>query len=114
MPHEHSAADMQQCIQDCLDCHEACLETVRHCLTQGGRHAEVGHVTMLLDCAQICAASADFMLRGSHHHADTCGLCATICDACADDCSTFADDAFMAACADECRRCAISCRDMAG
>ena len=68
---------------------------------------------LLLDCAQICATSADFMLRMSDHHPQVCGVCADICDACARECESMADGAeFMRRCADACRRCAESCRRM--
>jgi hypothetical protein len=107
-------AEMQQCTQNCLDCHAICLETAKHCLKMGGKHAAPDHITLLLDCAQICATSADFMLRGSDLHARTCGVCAEICERCAQDCERIADgDAQMLACAQMCRRCADSCRRMA-
>jgi voltage-gated potassium channel len=109
-----STPEMQQCIQNCLDCHRICVETAQHCLTLGGSHAEAKHIQTMLDCAQICQTSADFMLRGSAMHGRTCGVCAEACDACAADCDRFAgDDIMMKACADACRRCAESCKQMA-
>ncbi|MEA5507175.1 four-helix bundle copper-binding protein [Halotia wernerae UHCC 0503] len=105
--------EMQQCIQNCLDCHSICLNTVTYCLRKGGRHAEPAHIRLMLDCADICNTSANFMLRGSDLHARTCGVCAELCQRCADDCDRMGDDAQMKACADMCRRCADSCRKMA-
>ncbi len=117
MPHtaEHHMSNqaMQQCIQECLDCHSICLQTVQHCLELGGKNAESHHITMLLDCAEICQTSANFMLRSSNFHTRTCALCAEICEQCAADCERFGDDAQMKACAENCRRCAESCRRMA-
>ena len=112
MAHDHMTAEMQECIQNCLDCHSVCLETVAHCLELGGRHAEASHIRLMLDCSDICRTSADFMLRGSAHHSAVCGLCATICDACAADCERMGDDELMRGCAQACRRCAESCRRM--
>lgn len=112
MTHTHTR-DMQECIDNCTRCHAICGETVTHCLEKGGRHAEVSHVRLLLDCAQICATSADFMLRGSDLHARTCEVCAEVCARCAEDCERMADDDMMRRCAEECRRCAESCRRMA-
>ena len=109
-----SSAYMQTCIDNCADCHRVCLETVAHCLRKGGRHADAEHLTLLLDCAQICTTSADFMMRGSERHSLTCGVCAKICTACAEACEAMGDDAQMKACAEACRRCAESCREMAG
>ncbi|HSJ58506.1 MAG TPA: four-helix bundle copper-binding protein [Anaerolineae bacterium] len=104
---------MQQCIEECLDCHSICLETVAHCLQMGGKHAQPQHIVMLLDCAEICQTSANYMLRESPLHGRTCGLCAQVCELCAQDCETFPDDEQMMACAEECRRCAASCEEMA-
>ena len=107
-------ASMQQCIEECLNCHRTCVETMQHCLEKGGKHAKAEHIRTLLDCAQICATSADFMLRGSDLHVHTCAACAAVCEACAKSCEEIADDAEMKRCADVCRRCAASCREMAG
>jgi hypothetical protein len=105
--------DMQACIDECASCHNICVETVAYCLEQGGRHAAPAHIRLLLDCADICRTSADFMLRGSELHGYTCGICAAICERCAQDCEWFGDDEMMRRCADACRSCAESCRRMA-
>jgi hypothetical protein len=106
--------EMQECIRNCQDCHSICLATVPHCLDMGGDHAAPVHIALLLDCAQICQTSADFMLRGSMLHSQVCGLCADLCERCAEDCQRLANgDAQMLACAEVCRRCADSCRRMA-
>lgn len=105
--------EMQHCIDECLACHRVCLETVTHCLQMGGRHAEAAHIRLLLDCAEICQTSANFMLRGSDLHGRTCGVCAEVCTRCAEDCERFGDDAQMLACAETCRRCAALCHEMA-
>jgi hypothetical protein len=108
------AANMDECIRNCTECHIICLKTVTHCLGVGGKHADQEHIRMLLDCAQICATSADFMTRGSPLHRLTCGVCAEICQKCADDCDRMAKgDQQMLQCVEMCRRCAASCRDMA-
>lgn len=105
--------DMQQCIQNCTECHRVCLETIQNCLSMGGQHASPEHIRLLQDCAQICRTSADFMIRGSELHTRTCGVCAEICQRCADECERMADgDAQMQRCAEVCRRCAESCRRM--
>lgn len=103
---------MRRCIEHCQSCHATCVETVAYCLQQGGRHTEASHVRLMLDCAEICQTSANFMLRGSDLHTRTCGVCAEVCERCAEDCERMGDDARMKACAEMCRRCAASCRDM--
>jgi hypothetical protein len=106
------ADDMQSCIQICNECHRVCLETAQHCLQTGGAHARPDHIRTLLDCADICRTSADFMVRGSQHHAVTCRACAEICGVCADSCEQLGG-ADMERCAEVCRRCAESCARMA-
>ncbi len=107
-------AEMERCIQECLSCHSICTTTVNHCLGMGGEHASAQHITTLLDCAESCQTSANFMLRHSPLHARTCGVCAEACARCAEECERMAGgDAHMLACAEACRRCAESCRQMA-
>jgi hypothetical protein len=111
----HLTEDMRRCIAECLDCHRICLETVNHCFSHGGKHAAPRHMGLLLDCAQICDTSADFLLRGSEFHARTCGVCAELCAACADSCQEIGPhDAILQRCIEACLRCGDSCRRMAG
>ncbi len=105
--------DMQQCITNCLECHGICSNIAIYCLEKGGQHAQANHIKLLLDCAEICQTSANFMLRSSGFHARTCGVCAEICDRCAQECDRMGDDAQMKRCVEVCRRCAASCRQMA-
>ncbi len=107
-------SEMQECIAKCVDCHSICLQTAGHCLDIGGKHASRQHQTTLRDCAQICATSADFMLRQSSIHGMACATCAEACRRCADACERIAEgDDMMRRCAEACRRCAESCERMA-
>ena len=110
----HNPQELDQCIDNCQQCHETCLQMVAHCLQKGGQHAEPAHIRLLLDCAEICETSANFMIRRSDLHPLTCGACAEVCDRCAEDCLRLGDDEAMRRCADVCRRCAESCNRMAG
>jgi hypothetical protein len=106
--------EMQECIGICNECHSICLATVQHCLELGGKHAEPRHITLLLDSAEICQTSANFMLRGSELHGRTCGICGEVCLTCAEDCERLGQsDAQMQQCAQICRRCAESCQELA-
>ncbi len=78
----------------------------------GGQHAEARHITTLLDCAEICQTSANFMLRGSELHTRTCAVCADVCQRCAEESDRMGNDVQMRACAEACRHCAESCRRM--
>ena len=71
------------------------------------------HLRLLIDCAEICQATADAMLRDSAVHKILCSACADICERCVESCNTFRTDARMAACAKTCRSCAGSCQAMA-
>lgn len=115
MPHMHQmTAEMQHCIDNCTTCHNICVETISHCLLLGGEHASADHIRLLMDCAEICDVSADFMLRGSHRHDKVCGVCAEVCRDCASECERLAHgDVTMMRCAETCRQCADSCRRMA-
>jgi hypothetical protein len=111
---EHLSPEMQECITNCSDCHDACIETVTHCLDRGGEHAAQAHVRALLDCAQACDTSRDFMLRGSALHAAVCRVCADACERCAESCESIdPEDEVMRNCAETCRRCVDTCRAMA-
>lgn len=108
------STEMQECIQNCMDCHSICLATVPHCLEMGGKHADPQHIGPLFECAEICQTSANFMLLNSPQHGRVCALCAEICERCAQDCEQMSNgDRQMLACAEQCRRCAESCRNMA-
>ena len=105
----HSAAHrpqaMNECIDNCTQCHAICLETINYCLTKGGVHAAPEHIALLATCADTCATSADAMLRGASVHDVVCGACAEICRQCADACDAM-NDPEMTRCAEVWRRCA--------
>jgi hypothetical protein len=132
----NAKASMQECIDNCTRCHNVCLETFNYSLWLGGRHNESVHLRLLLDCAEICRTSANFMLRGSDLHREICDACAVVCENCAQDCERYTVsgagegapmsrhsgpphvskenvDEQMKYCAEVCRQCAQSCRDMA-
>ena len=113
--HEHDEDHdvMDDCIESCLQCHVVCTMTAQYCLARGGDHATIDLVGVLLDCAQICQTSADFMVRGSPYHAITCGACAAVCRGCAEACGAIEGSEEMAHCAEVCATCAESCERMA-
>ena len=104
--------EMKQCVEKCLECYKVCREAaMNHCLQTGGEHVEPHHFRLMINCADICATSADFMLSNSELHARICAACAEICEACARSCEDLGD---MDNCVRACRVCAESCRRMAG
>lgn len=112
---QHISDAMRECIEICSGCHDVCTETLIHCLYVGAEHAAADHIGTLVDCAELCDASRDFMLRGSDLNMQLRAACARACDRCVDSCERLdPDDEITRNCADVCRRCAQSCRSIAG
>lgn len=104
------ASPMQDAIKACHDCHSMCLQmAMGYCLERGGRHVEQKHLRLMLNCAELCQTSANFMLSDSPLHGRVCLICAEACEACAKSCEQVGE---MRECAEECRSCAKSCRTM--
>ena len=100
----------QENIDACLDCHSMCLRmAMTYCLERGGRHVEQKHLRLMLNCAELCQTSANFMLSDSPMHGRVCLICAEACEACAKSCEQVGD---MRECIEECLSCAKSCRSM--
>jgi len=111
--HQHTHDAMQECIEECLNCHAVCTMTLQHCIATGGEHTEVNLIGILLDCAEICQTSANFMLRGSPYHVVTCAACAELCRACEEARRAVTADEQLAHCGEVCAACAESCDQMA-
>lgn len=110
--HNQPSTQMQKCIDDCIRCHQTCLQmAMNHCLELGGKHVEPQHFRSMITCAEMCRTTADFMLSSSPLHAQACALCAQVCEACAQSCEQLGD---MDDCVQASRECADSCRQMAG
>ena len=110
---QHMPREIQQCIENCSESHQLCLATVYHCMELGGNYALAGQITLLLDCAESCQTSANFLLRNSDLHGLTCALCADACTRCAQACERLANgDRQLMDCAKICRLCATACDRM--
>jgi hypothetical protein len=107
-------SNLDACVDLCQSAHRACVETMLYCLGRGGAYADADHIRLLADCADICQATADFMLRESPLHGSVCAVCAEVCDQCAVECDAFADNGRLEHCAQLCRQCAATCEQMAG
>ena len=106
--------ELQECIEECLNCHAVCTMTLQHCLASGGPQlTDVNLVGLVLDCAEICQVSANFMLRGSPYHVITCAACAELCRACEESCRGVSGDEQVMHSADVCAGCATACDRMA-
>lgn len=110
----HMNDKMQQCIELCRDCHATCMQTIAHGLKLEGHHAAPDHIRLLMDCAQMCTTTVDYMLRESSFHDRVCRLCSDLCTQCGQNCVKVAgDDQLIKRCIEVCRQCAESCKRMA-
>ena len=107
------AMTFDACIDKCIASHRQCLETATYAIGQDRATDSVRRIAILLDCAELCQATANSMLRKSSQHALLCETCARLCENCAEACLSKASDAVMRSCAATCRDCARACRDMA-
>lgn len=103
---------LQEGVEACNDCHDACLGAMSYCLRKGGFLAEEPHLTLLLDCAEICRANAGFLLRNSDLLSRTSAVCALVCERCAESADRMGADQRMQAVAQVCRRCVAACREL--
>ncbi len=93
-----SQVEMQQCIQDCLNCHAACIRTAEACKRASGEHGKDEHVYMLLDCAEICLTAAHFMEHNSPLYGYACQAALQVATHCADECELMGDTDCVNAC----------------
>lgn len=107
-----NASMMDACIARCLDTHRKCLETAGLAARNSEHAATARLIAVLTDCAEICQATANSMLRGSKFHTIMCDVCAKACRGCEEECRRLSDTRF-ARCADSCHDCADSCAHMA-
>lgn len=100
----------QAAIEALQHCHATCHSmAMTHCLEMGGEHARPQHLRLMLDCAAICAFTADALGRKSQFHGRFAALCADVCETCAEDCAAIGD---MDESVTACRDCARICRDI--
>lgn len=72
---------MHRCVHPCANVGQ---KTLAYCLQHGGRHTDAVQYEAVIDCAEFCRTTLDFLVRGSE----------------------------MARCAEAYRRTADACREM--
>ena len=100
--------EIEQCIQDCLNCHTVCIDTAQKCRQAGGDHGSKEHVQMMLDCAEMCLTAAHFMQHNSPLYGYVCQAAAQVSNHCANECEQMGDSD----CANACRTASWSCDQM--
>jgi hypothetical protein len=102
---------VRETIQALQQCHAICQSmAMTHCLEMGGEHARPQHLRLMLDCAGLCAFTADALGRKSQFHNRLAQLCAEVCETCEQDCAALGD---MEDCVEACRECARQCKEIA-
>jgi hypothetical protein len=103
-----SQIEIQQCIQDCISCHDVCLQTATACEQSGGEHASPDHINILRDCAELCLVAAHFLQHNSALVGYVCQACAQATTHCGNECDRMGDTD----CANACRNAAWACEQM--
>jgi len=107
----HLSKQVGDTIESLQHCHAICSSmALTHCLEMGGEHARPQHLRLMMDCAALCAFTADALGRKSQFHNRFAALCADVCETCEKDCEALGD---MGDCVRACRDCASRCRDIA-
>lgn len=102
---------LQNAIQTLQHCHATChAMAMLHCLEMGGEHARPQHIHLMMDCAALCAFTADALGRKSQFHSRFAALCGDLCRTCAEDCEALGG---MEDCVKACRDCDQVCAELA-
>lgn len=97
---------IQDCIQDCLNCNTATSDAAKNMSQQNGQNASL--LAILQDAAEISLAAAHSMQRNSVLSGYICQACAEVCTHCAEVCF----QAGMNEVGNACQNCASSCQQM--
>lgn len=106
------SAQVDDCLEACLECHRICLETVSH-LSTGDDQVAAEDIRLLFNTADVCRTNASLLRGGADRHRGASVACAELCEQSARYCDGRGDDPRLRACAVACRRCAAACRGLA-
>jgi len=102
----------EDCIAVCLGCASFCNHTALWCIDVESHRMDMKKcIELTLECAALCAATAQLISMGSERAKELCRLCAEACDNCASQCDKFNSEE-LCACTDLCRKCASACRSI--
>jgi hypothetical protein len=108
----HYSDEENQCIEETTRCSIICRETIQHCLEKGRTYSYPIPIKTLMDCAELCQMTTQFLLNRSSFQERSCLFCAEVCDVCEKNCNQLAEDPQLQACAEACARCSEVCRMM--
>ncbi len=99
---------IDDCTQDCLNCHTVCYDAAMR-IIQGGERRRAEHISSMLNCAELCLTTAHFLLSNSLFYTAICQVCADVCTRCKELCASMGEGES----ANACQACAESCRQLA-
>jgi hypothetical protein len=100
--------EIQQCIQDCLNCQQVCLQSADAGQQAGSDSAKMDHLQMLRDCAELCLTTAHFLQHGSPLAGYLCQAAEQVTTICSNECDQTGDSD----CANACRNVSWSCNQL--
>jgi len=101
-------------LADCIEAAEYCQRTLREYARNGARAgpglpADRALWRLMLDCAELCAATADFARTESVFLPQLAESCSHLCDECAAASERAEASPALEVCAEACRVCASRC-----
>ncbi len=118
-PNDNPRAIFAETLQTLALCQQICRSCADACLGEDSITPLRRCIGLNLDCAALCAATAELVIRqteGSYSvmH-EQLHACALACQACAEECQKHASmHKHCATCAETCRRCQAHCNQLLG
>jgi hypothetical protein len=107
------SVNMEEVIENCLECHRRCLSVMQHCLALGGNYVQPMIMNALSECSEVARVTADCIVTNSEFSHDLASLCARVCENTARKCNELdPEDGHLVTCVLICQQCADSCRNM--
>jgi hypothetical protein len=110
---------LEECLAACFECHETCSSCADACLGEETIAQMVACIRLNLDCAAICRATGEVLLRQTAPHEKVrravLQACLVACEACGAECGQHAEKMeHCKVCSESCRRCVEACRALLG
>ena len=110
---------LEECIVACNDCVQTCLSCADACVAENQGDPLLACIRLDLDCAAICAATAQILSRSSQPNwtviSAVLRACETACAACGSECDRHAAHMeHCRICAAACHACAAACGTLLG
>ncbi len=101
----------QQLVSVLHECVAACQHCINACLQENNVKIMTTCIRLDMDCADVCALTAQFVSRHSVYTKHIIKDCIEICKACAEECSKHTEMDHCMECAEACKKCIEACID---